>query len=577
MLPPIRLSKNTLTAAFGTACFVVLALANGTQHNVVPHWAQFSLFYVGILCLIGGFGGGWKAFKALFDEAHFGRNELLLLIALLTLALLLRLWSLGSSIPAPVDEVLPMSEILALWDDPRLPMIQQFGFISSPSRVFASWQAASVAAFGHNLLALRIPSALIGTLTVGAVYLLGRILFDAKTALIAALILATYPPHLHFSRIGLLSIADPLFGTLACAFAAWGFKTNRPIAWALAGAALGLTQYFYEGGRLLFPILITIYVTFTLIRGRASIRQWARGLARCALTACLIAAPVYYTLSRLSDPLSSRMGTMALDGDYWKALLTAPPNSPLFEWFGRHTVDPFLLFITRPDSSPYYGGDTALVLVYLVPAFLLGLMGAVGRSGGWLLLVWFLFTWLGNLLLADSALASRYVLVFPAVALLIALGITSTAAYLPTKHALRLVLVYVGFCAVGQTVYYFGTHLPNFNRQLMPSINTYDALSRVVDLPSGTLVVLVHPPSTMTEEYAQTMLRFLSNDKSVMLVNDLTAFDLSRLPEAESYAFFVPPNDAETPQLLDEFFDLAPQYAPNRIPNQEAYILYAGS
>jgi hypothetical protein len=191
--------------------------------------------------------------------------------------------------------------------------------------------------------------------------------------------------------------------------------------------------------------------------------------------------------------------------------------------------------------------------------------------------VWFLSTWLGNLLLADSALASRYVLVFPAVALLIALGITSTAAYLPTKHALRLVLVYVGFCAVGQTVYYFGTHLPNFNRQLMPSINTYDALSRVVDLPSGTLVVLVHPPSTMTEEYAQTMLRFLSNDKSVMLVNDLTAFDLSRLPEAESYAFFVPPNDAETPQLLDEFFDLAPQYAPNRIPNQEAYILYAGS
>jgi hypothetical protein len=540
-----RIHKYLLIALVGVACLVALALTNAQTDNIAPHWLQFSLLYGGVISLIVGLGRG----QPLFENLHLPRQEILILAGILILALGLRLWRLDSAVRAPVDEALPMTEILALWDDPHLPMIRQFGFISSPTRLYASWQAGSVTLFGHNLLALRFPSAIIGTLTVAAVYFLGRVLFDGRTALIAALLLATYPPHIHFSRVGMLSMADPLFGTLALACIALALKNRRRMAWVLGGVALGLTQYFYEGGRLLFPALVIAWVIFNLIAHRNRVREWSRGILLTGIAAVAIAFPVYFTLARLSDPLSSRLTTMALGADDWRALLTAPPDSPLFDWLLRHTIDPLLLFINRPDPTPYYGGDTALLLIFLVPAFLLGLIWSLLGGGGRLLLLWFLLTWAGNLLLVDSALAPRYLVVFPAVMLLAALGITRMADYILPGKRFRLVLVYVVFCTIAQTVYYFGVHLEPYNRQLVTGMDIYDALYRAVNLPAGTQVYVIHPPPTATEEY------------------------FSQLPA--NAAFFVTALDHDTVRLLGEHVDLsAPHYTSDPVPAEQAYVLY---
>src|SRR5690606_27829994 len=117
---------------------------------------------------------------------------------------------------------------------------------------------------GHNLTGLRIFSAVFGTLTVPALYLLARELFDRRTALLAALLLATFPPHIHFSRLGLNNIADPLFGVLALAFLVRGLKRGGLRDYALSGVMLGLTQYFYEGGKLLYPLLFGAWLLLAL-------------------------------------------------------------------------------------------------------------------------------------------------------------------------------------------------------------------------------------------------------------------------------------------------------------------------
>ena len=119
-------------------------------------------------------------------------------------------------------------------------------------------QAWGVGLLGRNLEGLRILSVIVGTLGIPALYFLAKELFDRKTALLAALMPGRFPPHIQFSRIALNNIVDPLFGTLALAFLVRGLKYNRPLDYALSGAALGLTQYFYEGGRLLFPALILL-------------------------------------------------------------------------------------------------------------------------------------------------------------------------------------------------------------------------------------------------------------------------------------------------------------------------------
>src|SRR5690606_6634794 len=112
---------------------------------------------------------------------------------------------------------------------------------------------------------------------------------------LAALILATLPTHVHFSRLALNNAADPFFGTMALALLARGMHSHRAADFAMAGAFLGLTQYFYEGGRLVYPILTLIWLVFAV----SLWKRKASGILITLITAVIIAFPVYYALHGL--------------------------------------------------------------------------------------------------------------------------------------------------------------------------------------------------------------------------------------------------------------------------------------
>jgi 4-amino-4-deoxy-L-arabinose transferase-like glycosyltransferase len=552
-----------LCVTLGIGMLAGLAAVN-LMPNPPSSGLQFALLYLGIGLTTWGTAGGWPEIRVLLAEArrHLSRNDLLSLAGVLAIALAARLWMLGDSVRVLVDELIPINEMLRLWDTPNLPILQPIPPYSTFPRLFASWQAEAASLFGHNLLALRLPSALVGTATVAVLYGLGRVLFNNRTALVAALLLATFPPHVQFSRIGAVNIADDLFGTAAVLFFAWGIKSNYRAAWALGGTALGLTQYFHEGGRLLFPILIVAWLSLRLLRRPACLRQWRRGLLAAGITFVAIAAPVYYVIGQLNQPATARMNQNVLDGGTWAAILTSRPGSGLFDWLVRHSIDPFLLFVSRPDTSPFYGGSQPLILLILLPAFFAGLLWAFWSSGGRLLLLWFGLTWAGNLVLADSALVSRYVVVFPAVALLLALGITETVSRLRWKHVHKLAAAYVLVCAAVQFGYYFGPHLTQFNQLIRPDKrDAYDAILRAASLPPGTDIYLVQPPNTMTEPYAQTFLRYLNPDLQIHFVNEVQSLNWSEL-QGRRLAFFVLLGDSSAVNGLSTHFHLPPPQRP---------------
>lgn len=562
------------SAVLGMGLLAWLAHVN-TIPNPPLSQAQLAVLYLGIGCLIWGMAGGWSAIRDLAqDWRGRSRYEYLALAGILGLALVVRLWRLEDSVRILVDELNPINEILQLWDVPDLAILQPMPPYSPFPRLFASWQAGAADLLGHNLLALRLPSVLVGCLTVAVVYALGRVLFNAKTALAAALLMATFPPHMHFSRIGTLNIADPLFGALAIVFIAWALRSNQRAAWVLGGAALGLTQYFHEGGRLLFPGLVIVWMALKLVRRPQRLQVWKQGLLLGGITTAVIAAPVYYTLAHLNEPAAVRMSQNMLDGRYWYAILTSSPGSDLFNWLVRHVVEPFLLFVIQPDPSPFYGGEQPLILIVLLPAFFAGLVWSLRSSGGRLLLLWFVLTWLGNLLLADSALSSRYVVVLPAVVLLLAVGITETAADLRLTHRYRYAFAYVVVCGIIQVVYYFGPHLDVFNRQIRSgSRDAYDAILRAADLPPDTQIYLIQPPDTMTEMYAKTFLRYLADDLQIHFVEDARRLDWTAL-QGQRSAFFVPVSDTGSVGVLSAHVELAPpQHTPYQIPT-ESYVLY---
>jgi 4-amino-4-deoxy-L-arabinose transferase-like glycosyltransferase len=131
----------------------------------------------------------------------------------------------------------------------------------------------SVALLGLDVVAVRLPAALVGVATVGMTYLAGRAYFGGAVGLVAAAFLAISPWHILPSRTGAEWALLPLFTTTGVWLLAKG-RTSGPALLA-AGVVLGVGLYSYAFARLLVPMLV---LGFAVLWWRDLLRQRAWGL-----------------------------------------------------------------------------------------------------------------------------------------------------------------------------------------------------------------------------------------------------------------------------------------------------------
>jgi hypothetical protein len=210
-LSPAR--SNAGLTALGVAFLLILAEINGQAFDLpvlkgAPYWLQAFLFYGGMTLTALGLGG----VTLRLPEVKWPRREVWLLLALFIFAFAVRLHQLDW-LRASFDEAIPINAIVNIWNPS-----DSVGIVTQPSSyvttlVFSQWQALAISIVGKNIIGLRIFSVVIGALSVVGMTLLARDLFDKRTGWIAGLLLAVFPPHVHFSRIALLHIADPVCGS----------------------------------------------------------------------------------------------------------------------------------------------------------------------------------------------------------------------------------------------------------------------------------------------------------------------------------------------------------------------------
>ncbi len=133
---------------------------------------------------------------------------------------------------------------------------------------FINIQGISLALFGREPWALRGVSALMGSLTILAVFLFTKELFSqrgnkkkrsaaATIALIAAFFIATSYWHINFSRIGFRAIMFPLLTSFALYFLLKGLRTKHIGTLIIAGIFTGLGFHTYIAFRF-FPFVAAI-------------------------------------------------------------------------------------------------------------------------------------------------------------------------------------------------------------------------------------------------------------------------------------------------------------------------------
>ena len=191
--------------------------------------------------------------------------------------------------------------------------------------------APFVKLLGPTRLAVRLPTALVGILTVLATYLLTReLLVDEDrrkgqvTALLAALFLGLSFWHLAINRLGFRANYLPLTETLCFLFFWRAVRTDRLRDYVLSGLFLGLGLNTYISARFVPIVLVAFFAMLLPTReGRALIVQRWRRWAVLAAVALLVFAPllIYFLLN--PDSFLERARGVSIfsphpqQGDFW--------------------------------------------------------------------------------------------------------------------------------------------------------------------------------------------------------------------------------------------------------------------
>jgi hypothetical protein len=277
-----------------------------------------------------------------------------------------------------------------------------------------------------------------------------------------------------------------------------------------------------------------------------------------------------------------------MDSAYWQQFTQGGLTADQINELVRRVTFPFRVYVHQPEIGVFYGGHQPMVLEYLVPIFLLGVACTFwrGRSPALLVLLWLIAAALGNSLLRDSAVYARYNVVFPAVALTMAVALRYLPPLLwhtaPKSWLMILTLLITGLIGAVQVNYYFGSHVETLENQLRnakPYRDGFDAVMRAADLPGDTSIYLISEPVNDVNA-VRALIGFLhpTPDNRVVVTlptHQLTADFLSQLPSGKPYAFFVEPSDESTVRLLGQYFELGePQASLKAIPLEKQYLLY---
>ncbi|TSC78161.1 MAG: hypothetical protein G01um101429_908 [Parcubacteria group bacterium Gr01-1014_29] len=473
--------------------------------------------------------------------------------------------------------------------------------------LFINIQALSVWVFGNEAWALRIVSALLGTLTVLGVYFLTKEIFREKNfqflnwklsarggsalggeignsetvALLSTFFLATSYWHITFSRIGLRAIMLPLVSSFALYFLLRALRTGSQPHMILAGIFTGLGFYTYLAFRFM-PFVLLLPIGWYLFQWHKN-RSASPSCAPCLVAIFLFASLAVFTPLGLyffdhPEDIIGRSGQVSI--------FTA--QNPLFEFVKANTATAGMLFVFG-DCNARHNYACLPELNPLVAAFfVIGLLVALRelrntsqkprqRMHMLVLLAWLLFMSLPATLTREGLPhALRSIGMIPPIMLLAGLGAHTSYLYVAKRAGekkatvllmLTLILIppsayYVYFSlwansdathrSFSTDVYRMGAHINGLSPETTKFVVTELAWPelRAVGTPAQTIMFLT---DTFTEKNRHAKnIEYTANKETEERIG-------KALNQHKNFALFLlnnPPNEELTGRLLSRFPEL---------------------
>lgn len=330
------------------------------------------------------------------------------------------------------------------WGQPwPLTNFRAYGDYPLPLNVYLTIPA--IAVFGLNAFAIRLPSALSGSLLVIPVYLLALAITRRKRqALLAAVLVAISPWAVLPSRGVFQSTVALFFFTLSLSLLVWANK--RPILFLFSVAAYALSAYAYHNSRIVTLLFLPLFILYFIKVVKLSLLQGRFLLYGCFVFGVLLVpawASVFSPTGSaranwvfiLDQGVINTLSELRNQSPLPNLLKRAIYNRPIYfvVSFAKNYVDylkPGFLFLSGGTQYQYSVPDFGLLPPVLLPFFYLGLVATllslIRRGISWQMLAVLAVLVLGPVPAAitrDRFQVLRSTLMFPPVIIYVVVGV----------------------------------------------------------------------------------------------------------------------------------------------------------
>ena len=375
---------------------------------------------------------------------------------ILLISLILRLVALNQSLW--LDEAINVNSAAGL-DFKSLILNYSLGDFHPPLYhvILRSW----ILLFGNSEIAARLPSVIFGVGTVFATYLVAKRLFDKKTALIAATLLATAPLHIYYSQEARMYMLAAFLATLSVYFFISILKKDNFIrrktlfirrktsfiAWL--GFIISTTLMLYTD---YLPYLLVItFIIYLIVNKKRIAKESLKAFIPALILIFILLVPWFLILPKqFSTGLSAAAASPA-----WAQVVGTPHPKDLLLTFVKFTIGRI-----SHDNNLIYTLLFAPVAAFISFLFLLSLFRISATRS-------FLWYWLVIPILLGFIIAYfvpifayfRFIFLLPAFYLIISSAI-STVNWPPLVRFLLVLTLTINL--VASTIYFIN---PKFHRE----------------------------------------------------------------------------------------------------------------
>ncbi|MFZ9856889.1 MAG: ArnT family glycosyltransferase [Roseiflexaceae bacterium] len=299
--------------------------------------------------------------------------------------------------------------------------------------------AIPVALFDASAWSIRIVAALVGTISVLAIFWMLRPQWGPIFGVWASVVMATLLWHVGLSRIGFPATLGPLLTIIAVGAWIRITQTKWPIAWAaVAGIATGLMLMVYHSARLM-PLVVVVTIIFVLWQQRWAWRNMLSAIIVFCGVAMLTASPIVWYAFTQPDNYMRRIGVTSIISD--AHIRGVPIWVALFDNFHAYIG---MLFVAGDRNPRHFYLGAPQLNIFEATAFVVGCIWLWTKQKPWLLWVmaWLCIGLVSGVLSVDAPHALRTVESIVPIVIIVAAGIYRMTQFI-SRQWVPIVLVCV--------------------------------------------------------------------------------------------------------------------------------------